>query len=144
LFFEPVEINGRIYTDGGVRESSPIVDAIEAGATEIHLLGTGPDNVTGHFEPGSGFTLGLRVLGVMESEIERWDVKVVDLYNALYAAKHPKAVGKFHIHLKVLRPRSELLMNALDFNQESIRLNMALGYSDAKAFDWSLSSKVES
>ena len=138
IFFEPVEIDGSLYTDAGVRDVSPISDAIEAGATEIHLLATGPENVTGSLPGKDALSLGRRVLGVMGSEIERWDVKVVELYNALYAAKHPKAVGKSHISLKVLRPKGDLLENALDFNPRDIRLNMTLGYSDARAFDWNL------
>lgn len=137
MFFEPVEIGGKLYTDAGVREVSPISDAIEAGATEIHLLGTGPENVVGSLPGRDALSLGRRVLGVMGSEIERWDVKVVELYNALYAAKHPKAVGKSYINLKVLRPDAELLENALDFNPRDIRRNIEVGYADAKSFDWS-------
>lgn len=136
MFFEPVEIAGRLYTDAGVREISPIEDAIKAGAREIHLITTGPEEVVSPLDRKGGLSLGQRVLGVMTSEIERWDVKTVELYNALYEARHPLATGKSHIHLKVLRPKKELLDNALDFSPGDISVNIGRGLVDARGMNW--------
>lgn len=136
LFFEPIEIDGHLYTDAGVREICPISDAIDAGADEIHLITTGPEDVTSPLDRKSGLSLGIRVLDVMGSEIEHWDVKAVELYNALYESRHPLATGKYHINMKVLRPKHKILDNSLDFSPELVRKNIELGLADARAFDW--------
>lgn len=137
MFFEPVEIDGHLFTDGGVREVSPIDDAIAAGATEVHLIGTGPSQVTGQFDTkANGLDLGQRILDAMSAEIEKWDVKVVDLYNALYEAKHPSAVGKRHVSVRVCRPKQNVLDNALDFSPAAIRTNVARGLEDAREMNW--------
>jgi NTE family protein len=137
LFFEPVEIAGRLYTDAGVREICPIEDAIRAGADEIHLIATGPVEVTTNLDrKGSGITFGQRIIDIMSSEVEYWDVKAVELYNALYKAKHPLAVGKSLVKMKVLCPKQVILDNSLDFSPEKITTNISLGYTDAKAMNW--------
>jgi len=43
LVFEPIEINGSVYLDGGVREGIPIQKAIDIGATEIDVLISRPE-----------------------------------------------------------------------------------------------------
>lgn len=137
MFFEPVEIDGSVYTDAGVREVSPIEDAIKAGADEIHLITTGGNQVYGHFDPkANGLALGQRILDAMSAEVERWDIKVVELYNALYDSKHPSAVGKKPIKLKHLHPKQNILENGLDFNPTMIRTNITRGYNDAREMDW--------
>lgn len=135
IFFEPVMIDGCAYTDAGVQEVSPVSDAIEAGATEIHLLTNSPDQVVGQFDPSSnGLALAGRMIDTMIFEIERWDVKVVELYNALVDAG--KAPGKKKVKLTVLRPKQNLLDDSLDFDPAFIRTNIERGYADAREVDW--------
>jgi len=131
IFFEPVMIDGNVYTDAGVQEVSPIMDAIEAGATEIHLITNSPDQVVGQFDPkANGLALAGRMVETMLFEIERWDIKVVELYNALVDAG--LAPGKVKVKLIVLRPRQALLEDSLNFDPAFIRTNIERGYSDAK------------
>jgi len=40
--FPPVHLNGKVYVDGGVVVNTPITYAIDAGATEIHMLDLDP------------------------------------------------------------------------------------------------------
>ena len=137
IFFEPIHIDGEVYTDDGVRETTPIEEAIKAGATHIDVISTGPDQIIGHFDPkANGLALAQRILDSMSLEIEKWDLKVVDLYNALYEWKHPGATGKGPIALRVLRPKQNLLESALDFSKEKVLVNMDRGYRDAKESGW--------
>lgn len=135
IYFEPVLIGGCAYTDAGVQEVSPVSDAIDAGATEIHLLTNSPDEVTGQFDPKAGAlaTAG-RMVDTMIAEIERWDIKVVELYNALVDAE--QAPNKKRIKLTVLRPKQSLLEDSLNFDPASIRTNIERGYVDAREVDW--------
>jgi predicted acylesterase/phospholipase RssA len=41
--FPPVEIAGEIYVDGGVVMNTPLTSALEAGATELHVIYLDPD-----------------------------------------------------------------------------------------------------
>jgi NTE family protein len=137
MFFEPVSIGGMLYIDSGVREVTPVEDAILAGADEIDVIETGPAQVVGQFDPtANGLALGQRIIDSMSAEIEQWDLRVVELYNNLYDAKHPSATGKSRINLRVLRPQQSLQTNGLDFDPTMIRTNIARGYQDAKAAGW--------
>ncbi len=38
ILFPPVEIDGRLWIDGGVRRNNPVAEAIRAGATEVDVV----------------------------------------------------------------------------------------------------------
>lgn len=137
MFFEPIEIDGQLYVDDGVREIAPIEAAIRAGANEIHVISTGPDEVTGNYDPSSsGIALGERVLSAMSDEIEKWDFKAAELYNHLVIHDDPVAEGKSFAFLKSLRPQQSLHSDPLDFDEGVIRTNVDRGYADASSMTW--------
>ena len=134
--FEPIESDGELFTDDGVRETTPVANAIEAGATRIDVIQDFPVGVTGGFA-SRPTTLRVveRVLAAMSAEIVVGDLKVAELYNAIIRA-NVEVPGKRVVELNMLRPAEVLLENSLDFDPGLIRTNFAKGYNDAKALSW--------
>jgi NTE family protein len=134
-FLTPVEIGGKLYTDGGVRDVTPLEDAFQLGATEIDVVVCSPAGVTGAFKnKPKTLDVALRALATMEAEIDRWDLKVADLYNQL-AALHA-VEGKRQVPIRVLRPTEDILENSLGFDPGKIVDNIQRGYNEAKKVDW--------
>lgn len=137
MFMEPILIDGDLYTDDGIVEIAPVEEAIKAGATRIDVVLTGPDHLGATFKNTSnGLALGQRILDAMSLEIEKWDLKVVKLYNNLCEVDHPSAAGKRRIEMRVLQPKKLLMPDALDFSPKLAADNMLQGYLDAEALDW--------
>jgi NTE family protein len=131
FFFEPVRDGPHLFTDDGVREITPVECAIRAGATDIDVISTNPEPLDGGFDVESnGRDLGQRILDTMSAEIEHWDIKATELYNALVLAG--KCPDRKLVRLRVLRPDKDLLKDALDFDPDKIRDNMELGYAHAR------------
>jgi predicted acylesterase/phospholipase RssA len=137
MFFEPVAGDGALYTDDGIREITPVKQAIEAGATELDVICASPEHVVGAFDPSSnGLPLGQRILDAMSAEIDRWDLKAAELYNALVDAGAPGYEDRTRVTLRVLRPDGPVLENALDFDPAKVRDNIERGHADASALTW--------
>lgn len=126
--FEPVQIDGGLYTDDGVREVTPVEAAIQAGADSIDVLICSPEGRVPR-RPKTGIDAALRCLDAAVDEIEKWDLKVVDLYNGLSGAGI--ASDKRPIDIRILRP-IDSLGDPLDFDPKLTRSRFELGVEDAK------------
>lgn len=134
--FAPVEINGMRYLDAGAREIVPIEAAIKAGATDIVVIACSPYNVIGNLaKKPSGLDIAFRTIDASGVEIEKWDLKIVELYNALIKSDSPMAGDKKIIKVTVIRPKQALLSDTLDFNPERVRTNIERGYLAAQGLD---------
>jgi NTE family protein len=133
VMLEPVRIGSALYTDDGVRDITPIGEAILAGATEIDAIACSPLGVPPH-KPKTGLDVLERCLMAMSDEIDRQDFDVVELYNGL--VRTGQAPGKREITLRVLRPREPVLESGLDFDPRKIRANIELGFEAAKGTAW--------
>ena len=72
-----VEINGEMWTDGGIRAVSPLSAAIDAGADAIDMLLLTPAEPHPRFDPkASAIEVGLRCLDIMLDEIVDNDAKM--------------------------------------------------------------------
>lgn len=111
--------------DGGVREQTPLMPAIQEGADQITVILCNPfvENLQDKFTMPSGFLpfigVGTRSLDIMEHEIFIQDIKKCLAYNQL--------PGKKHIDLQVYAP-STILMDTLEFNPLKIKGAIDLGY----------------
>lgn len=129
----------QVLYDGGIRDVSPIRQAIDLGADEIDLIlcqspelsswdPSGPDRV---------WNTGLRVFEIMFREIVETDLDRVALYNAAVEARHPKGVGKRIVKLRVIRPPTPLPGDAAQFEPDQSADLMAIGREIAEAFpEW--------
>jgi NTE family protein len=135
LFFEPVRVDGDLYVDGGIRQTTPLHDAIYAGAHEIDVVVLDEQYPEGSFpEHPKALDVGKRTLGTMLIEIEAANLMVAELHNRLIDAGCGDT-EKVRLNLRVLRP-SQPLGDPLDFSPDKIRREMDQGYNDAQAAGW--------
>jgi NTE family protein len=128
--FCPVELDGELWTDGGVREVTPLKAAIDLGATEVDVIVTSPDYSAPGF-PRSPNTLdvGKRVLDLMSDEIISDDLKVALLHNRLAARG---LSTKREVKIRIVRPDAFLTDDSLDFDPAVLEGMRKAGYEDAK------------
>lgn len=119
-FLEDVEIEGELYTDGGVKNVVPIRDAVEAGATEIDVIITGPLGEMEQWERTYNAVFkGKRVVDIMSAEIFEDDF-----------LEYCKSCTS---RIRLLAPVAEFGGDPLDFNDRAkLDFMMAQGYEDAK------------
>ena len=132
VFLEPVEVGGQLWTDGGVRNVTPLATAIELGADEIDvIMCTNPD-VPNPWDPAGQHAIpGFleRTVDLMSDEIIRADLKVCGLKNDI--AERDEKYRK--IVVRVLQPSKKLVSDSLSFDPAVIQGLIATGYADACA-----------
>jgi NTE family protein len=109
-FLTPVNFLGQLWIDGGLKEYSPIMKAIELGAHTIDVVITSPQTRINHFldSPNSADVLK-RGFDLSTDKITSNDIEKVDSYNKLVRAGKP-------VHLNILRPDYNLTEDVLDFD----------------------------
>jgi len=127
--YEPIEIQGDLWADGGVRTITPFKSAIDAGCDDIDVVVTrDPRQIAGHDPHDNWFgtkinlvNYGLRIVGLAISEIfirdVYFDLKMVEHINARIALGDPAMAGKRHINVRLFQPEIELWDSA-DFSHE--------------------------
>ena len=152
LAFPPVEIGSDWLSDGGLRETAPIGEAIAAGADEIVVIACqnpGESSYLPRKKMQNSVTFGLRCVRIMMHETIHSDVKMARLYNQLgqlrstlaehgvdpdTADKIVKAMNadKKVVKLTVIHPEKPL-GDALDFSGEEMQLRFEQGVRDGRA-----------
>lgn len=121
-FFKPVELYNEWLIDGGVRNVTPLKEAIDDGAVEIDCVVLHEKEMKYSDKEPKVFNVFSRTISIMLDEIVENDIKMCQLYN-----KHQ--IGK-NIKLRVFRPNNPLGVNPLDFNTEQNRKLLKWGYQD--------------
>lgn len=126
----PVKINGELWTDGGVKEITPLKKAMDMGATEIDVIVADPDETTLKFEDDPNFLdMIKRTMTLMADEISVDDVKKALLYNELAKLGYE---GKKYIPINVYKPKVTLSADPLAFDHGEILNMIDVGYRLAK------------
>lgn len=126
----PVKFLGQLWTDGGVKEISPIKKAIEMGADEIDIIITSPHTRIKHFfEKPSLSDILKRVLDLSTDKIMANDIEKVEMYNKLAGAG---LSNKKVVKINILRPDYNLIEDLLDFRPHKVQEMIKKGYDDAK------------
>jgi len=121
----PIDIDGELYTDGGVKNITPIFAALSAGATEIDIVMTSPAHVKyKKLDDPNTLDIALRVIELMADEITEGDLREAVLLNDL--SSKPKAT------FRIIRPDKVLTDNSLDFSPIKTGAMLVKGYSKAK------------
>lgn len=131
LFFEPVRIGDELWTDGGVRNVTPIAESVKQGADVIDIIMVAGDGQMGYFDAKMGSIVPYipRTIEMMNNEVIRNDIKVIGLKNDL-AVIDPRYR---HIEVNLIQPSEGLGVDSLDFDQEGVKRMRLVGYRDALA-----------
>lgn len=133
VFLRPVYIGDRLWSDGGIRNVTPLGEAIRLGADEIDVvMCTNPDLPIPWETDGKAAVpdFMLRVIDLMSDEIIRTDLQVCGLKNDL--AEMNEKYRK--VKVRVVQPTVNLIENSLKFEQEDIQRMIQQGYDDAGGY----------
>lgn len=126
----PVKFLGQLWTDGGVKEISPIKRAVELGANVIDVIVTSPQTRIRRFmENPTTVDILKRAIDLSTDKILANDIEKVEMYNILAQAG---LTEKKYVRLNILRPDYNLVEDLLDFRPEKVKEMMQKGYQDAK------------
>jgi len=124
------ECEGRLYTDGGVRDIAPLSHCIKAGAEQIVTIHT--DCETAYkYPPKNMLEMLNRVIDFMTREILVNDLAKLDKINTEVTAGKKRL--KRHIEMDVISP-SENLGDSMDFDPKLTKWRMELGRKDAREY----------
>ncbi len=126
----PIKFLGQLWTDGGVKEISPIKKAVELGADIIDVIITSPHTRVKRFiEKPNTVDVLKRSLDLSTDKIMANDIEKVEMHNRLALAG---LEDRKFVKINILRPDYNLIEDLLDFRPEKIKEMMEKGYADAK------------
>lgn len=130
--FLPIEIDGEWFTDGGVKEITPLKSAIYLGADSIDVLMTFPKKDLSKLPNiPNMIKLGPRIIDIMSDEIMSNDLARFIEINELI--KNGAVIpGKRYIDIRIFRPEYKLTDNSLSFEQSEIGPMIDYGYELAQ------------
>ena len=129
FYAEPVLINGRHYVDGGVRNMTPLKEAIDFGCDEIFIVLCSPLDMVAGLNYNRCLKILERSLGIIINEIYNEDLNYGEFINTLVIQGAVKQYRKIKFH--IIYPNSEII-DTLNFNQDKIRRGIERGYWDGK------------
>jgi NTE family protein len=134
FLFPPVEVDGRAYVDGGLRQNTPLRPVIHAGVDRVLLIGAHAAREAGMPEaaavvPSLAFLAGKSMNALMADPVER-DVATTQRFNELldwgarrygpgFLAEVSAALDLRPVHLHAMRPSVDLGRLAAATFQES-------------------------
>lgn len=127
----PIEIEGDLWTDGGVRHVTPLSAALDLGVDEVDVVMTSPEDP--EFKPlhcPNALEVAYRAIDIMSCEIIQDDIDKALLWNKL--AKLGKGEGKRYVPIHIIRPEHPLEVDSLTFEPSSTQCMIDLGYAAAK------------
>jgi len=144
IFLEPVKIGNELYTDGGLREVTPTGAAIRAGATHLDIIQCQIPGSSSHTGTNiNTLEVGKQCLSVLMDEVAVWDLKAIDMYNALLRSGMDLSEYKFIdlsdkkiVTTNLIYPQVPLVKNSLDFDPETMRKAFEIGLEHARSKNW--------
>jgi NTE family protein len=125
----PVEIAGRHYLDGGVRNMTPLKEALEAGADHIILIECSPLDIESWEYKGNILDIGTRSLSMALNEIYNEDLSYMKFINQMVDSN---CVDEKYRKIKftVIAPENEVI-DTLCFDRKQINAGIDYGYDRA-------------
>jgi NTE family protein len=130
LFFKPMVLKGEEWTDGGIRNITPIGEAIKLGAEEIDVIMTSPLTDGNRWVSPkwpSGIPYVTRIIDIMSTEIFLGDLKEAGLKNRLAELKEPYR----QVKIRIMAPEKGLTKDSLNFSPSEVLRMREIGYKQA-------------
>ncbi len=131
VMLSPVHIHDEPWADGGMRNVTPLGQAIDAGADEIDVLMCWDPFARVPFDPRHKAALpglAVRALDVLADQIMRADIQICGLKNHLAKLD---ATAHRHVRVRLFSPRTPIDQDPLDFDPAAIRRMIKQGYEEA-------------
>lgn len=133
VMLTPVQLHGECWADGGLRQVTPLGEAIRAGATEIDVILCDNSDTIQRFqskEKSSIPSLLVRSIEILVNQVQRADLKICGLKNDIAEAN-----GKYKtVKVRVFAPSDNLVEDSLDFDPGAIRRMIDVGQQDFAKF----------
>ena len=130
----PIEIDGELWTDGGVRDVTPIAAAIDLGADAIDVIMTSPvKKIIKFTKKPNTIDVAMQSNEILSDEVLENDIKLADMISEL-SSVHRR--WKKQVTIRIIRPSESLKVKSLDFDRAALDVMMAQGLKDAQASGW--------
>lgn len=126
----PVEINGRLWVDGGVKKMTPLGEAIRAGADEIDVIMCSNPDAENKWKARhkNALTIAFRSIQMLTNEMLKNDLKLAGLKNDL-----AKISDEYkNVKIRVIMPKDVLVKDAFTFDHKIIASLVKRGYEDSQ------------
>lgn len=131
VMFSPVEFMGQFWSDGGVKEMSPIKRAIDLGADEIDIIITSPNTRVKKFlDKPSIIDILKRTIDLSTDKIMANDIEKIEMHNMMVKAG---LSNKKFVKMNIIRPDFNLIEDLLNFDPIKLKEMAEKGYQDAKS-----------
>lgn len=127
VFFPPVLIDGKLWSDGGLKNITPLGAAIELGATHVDVITCNPlvqDTWISKKRRALPDQV-VRTLDLLLDRVSSNDIEMTLLKNKLSLMGNESEKS---VKLRVASPDKKLVDNTLDFSRESIDRMIDVGY----------------
>jgi len=130
--FPPIKLHDMYLVDGGVRDITPLSEAIRVGADHLTIVNCSPSYIDKEAAPKNVVDVVTRSIGILTHEIDRNDVGMAKLCNKL-AEEEFEIDGKHyrHVDIEIVRPDKNYIQDSLNPTRE--QLLEAYGYGVDKA-----------
>jgi NTE family protein len=133
VMLTPASIGGDLWTDGGLRNVTPLGEAIRAGAEDIDVVLSSDPFAKSPFAVQDARAIPqllLRSIDIMNDEVSRADLRIAGLKNDLSQLRPEYRKVK----IRVFQPAEPLPYDSLDFDPGRIRAMIDAGYAQSASF----------
>lgn len=131
IAFNPIIIDGQRYLDGGLRDVTPLKQAINMGATKITIVMCQREGM-GEHHSNSLYDIGMRSVGILLNEVIENDIRSINRVNM--GIEMGIIQDKRLIEVELIRPDRGLHASSLSFKQEDWMINYHRGLEDGAKF----------
>lgn len=131
VMFSPVKFMDQFWSDGGIKEMSPIKRAIDLGADEIDIIITSPyTRVKKFLEKPTIIDILKRSLDLSTDKIIANDIEKIKIHNMMVKAG---LSDKKFVKMNIIRPDFNLIEDLLNFDPIKLKEMAEKGYQNAKS-----------
>lgn len=130
----PVPLEGELWSDGGIKEITPLGGAIALGASHVDVVVCSPTATTGSFDPeANAISVAIRTIDLMSDEILNNDLAKAHMVNCLVKAGADG--GHRIVSGRIFRPQKNILEDSLDFSNATMCRLLEEGYKAASRWE---------